>query len=292
MYRALIDEAKKENIPVIGHLPAYIYMEDLYTSGQSQLSHIASITQSEMNEYGGVDYRNAEEFLSYFTAKSDSIAIKLKQNNITISSTLWIYEHMDDQDFNLEGFLKTIEIEYQNPGWLEGTKFSGGWLPGTGNSYNNPDNNDEESIRRSAIYWDTKTAAVQEMTRALMRQGVTITAGTDAHGACGAVPGFSLLDELESLANVGMPNDAVLRSATKNTAEWMQINTGSIAKGHEADLVILSHNPLEDINHTRNIEAVIANGKLLSKPTLDAMLDAVKQANDASRNIPIDAYIN
>ena len=72
----------------------------------------------------------------------------------------------------------------------------------------------------------------------------------------------------------------------------MQINTGSIAKGHEADLVILSHNPLEDINHTRNIEAVIANGKLLSKPTLDAMLDAVKQANDASRNIPIDAYIN
>ena len=91
LYLALIDEAKKENIPVIGHLPVYIYMEDLYTSGQSQLSHIGSITQAEMNEYGGVDHTNADTFLAYFDKKVDSIAIKLKQHDITLSSTLWIH---------------------------------------------------------------------------------------------------------------------------------------------------------------------------------------------------------
>lgn len=292
LYLSLIDEAKKENIPVIGHLPVYIYMEDLYTSGQSQLSHIGSITQSEMNEFGGVGYTNADKFLAYFKAKADSIAIKLKQNDITLSSTLWIHEHIDNQDFELEAFLKTIEIEYQNPGWLEGTKFSGGWLPGTGNSYNNPNNNDPESKRQSAIFWDTRTEALHEMTRALIRHGVTITAGTDAHGANGVVPGFSLHDELESLANVGMPNNKVLRSTTQATAEWMQINTGKIAVGRDADLVILDKNPLNNIKNTKAINAVITNGKYLNRNTLNQMLQAVKEANNTSREVSIDEYLD
>lgn len=292
MYLALIDEAKKENIPVIGHLPIYIYMEDLYTSGQSQLSHIGSITQSEMNEYGGVDYTNADKFLAYFRTKADSIAIKLKQNNITLSSTLWIYEHIDDQDFELAEFLKTIELEYQNPGWVEGTKFSGGWLPGTGNSYNNPNNNDPESKRQSAIFWDTRTEALHEITRALIQHDVTITAGTDANGANGVVPGFSLHDELESLSKVGMSNAQVLHSATLASAEWMQTNSGKIKIGYDADLVLLDDNPLDDISNTKAINAVITNGKYLNRTTLDTMLEKVKEANNRSREVNIDEFLD
>lgn len=292
IYFALIDEAKKENIPVIGHLPAYVYMEDLYTSGQSQLSHIASITQSERNEYGGVDYTNAEAFLNYLIAKADSIAMKLKEQNITISSTLWIYENMDKQDFDLSGFLKTIELEYQNPGWVEGSKVSGGWLPGTGNSYNNPNNTDSMSIERSKIHWDTQTKVVQEMTRALSRHGVTITAGTDAHGANGVVPGFSLHDELESLNKVGMSNSQVIQSATLATAEWMGIKSGKIKVGYDADLVIIDKNPLDNISNTRTIDAVIANGKYLNRTTLDNILQSVKDANNRSRKVNIDEFLD
>lgn len=291
-YFALIDEAKKENIPVIGHLPPYIYMEDLYTSGQSQLSHIASITQSEINEYGGLNYKNAEAFVKYFTAKADSIAIKLKENNITISSTLWIYENMDKQDFDLKNFLKTIELEYMNPGWVEPSKFSGGWLPGTGNSYNIPDNNDSISMARSKIHWDAQTKVVQEMTKALSRHKVTILAGTDANGANGCVPGFSLHDELESLNAVGLSTSQVLHSATLASAEWMKINTGKIKVGYDADLVILNENPLENIQNTKAINTVIANGKLFNRETLDRMLHEVKEANNRGRNISIDEYLD
>lgn len=291
IYFAVIDEAKKQNIPVIGHLPGYVYMEDLYTSGQSQLSHIGSIIQSEMNEYGGVDYTNAEAFLEYFNKKADSIAIKLKEQEITISSTLWIHEKMDEQDFDLAGFLKTIELEYQNPGWVEGSKISGGWLPGLGNSYENPDNTDSESMAKSKVFWDSRIEAFQTMTRALVKHGVVITAGTDAHGAAGCVPGFSLHDELESLNKFGMSNAQVLHSATMASAEWMQINSGKIKVGYDADLVLLDKNPLENISNTRTIDAVIANGKYLSSTTLDKMLQAVKDANNRSRTMSIDAYI-
>ena len=292
IYFAINDEAKKQDIPVIGHLPVYVYMEDLYTSGQSQLSHIASIIQSEMNEFRGVNYKNADAFLSYFKNKADSIAIKLKESNIAISTTLWVYETMPEQDFNLSEFLKTIPLEYQNPGWLEQSKFSGGWLPGTGNSYENPDNTDPESKRQSEIYWNTQTEALHVMTIALAKHGVTITAGTDANGAHGAIAGFSLHNELESLNNAGMTNAQVIQSATLATAQWMGINCGKIDVGYEADLVILNKNPLENIQNTNNIDAVITNGKYLGRETLDKMLQEVKKANNRSRKVNIDEYLD
>ncbi|MEZ4796673.1 MAG: amidohydrolase family protein [Flavobacteriaceae bacterium] len=292
IYFAITDEAKKQNIPVIGHLPAYIYMEDLYTSGQSQLAHLASIIQSERNEYGGVDYTNADAFLSHFNNKVDSIAIKLKESNITISSTLWIYETMPKQDFDLPNFLKTIPLEYQNPGWLEPSKFSGGWLPGTGNSYENPNNTDPESKSQSEIYWNAQTEALHVLTRAFVKHGVKITAGTDANGAHGAIAGFSLHNELESLFKTGMSEAQVLHSATLATAKWMGVKSGKIEVGFEADLVLLDKNPLEDIKNTKSIDAVINNGKYLNRKTLDKMLHEVKEANNRSRKVSIDEYLN
>lgn len=292
IYFAITDEGKKQNIPVIGHLPVYVYMEDLYTSGQSQLAHLASITQSERNEYGGVDYTNADAFLSHFKNKVDSIAIKLKENNITISSTLWIYETMPKQDFDLPNFLKTIPLEYQNPGWLEPSMFSGGWLPGTGNSYENPDNTDPESMRQSEIYYNAQIGTLHAMTRAFVKHGVTITAGTDANGATGAVPGFSLHSELESLFNAGMSEAQVLQSATLATAQWMQTNNGKIEVGYDADLVLLDKSPLQDIRNTKEINAVIVNGKYLNRNTLDYILQSVKDANNRSRKVNIDEFLD
>jgi imidazolonepropionase-like amidohydrolase len=117
-----------------------------------------------------------------------------------------------------------------------------------------------------------------------------MTAGTDAHGACGAVPGFSLHSELVSLNRVGLPNAAVLQMATRTAAEWMGISTGRIAVGQRADLVLLRNNPLDEMAYTQHIEAVMTNGKWLDRATLDAMLAAVKTANARSRELPIAAF--
>ena len=39
-----------------------------------------------------------------------------------------------------------------------------------------------------------------------------------------------------------------------------------------ADLVLLDGDPLADIRNARRISAVVANGRYLDRPTLDAML--------------------
>jgi hypothetical protein len=291
MYAVINDEAKQLGIPVIGHLPVGIGFDDLYESGQSQLAHIESITNALMYDFGGISLENSEAYLQHVRESADSIAIKFNENNIVVASTIWLHENIVNQDFDLSNFLKTIELEYMNPGWVEGSYVSRGWLPGN-NSYENLNNTDPESKRFSEVYWETHIEAMHIMTRALFRHGVTVTAGTDANGACGVIPGFSLHDELESLSNVGLSNAQVLQTATSVSAKWMQSNAGKIEAGYKADLVLLKENPLEDIRNTRSIHAVIANGKLLDRAVLDEILESIKVANTKSRKINIDAFIN
>ena len=208
-----------------------------------------------------------------------------------MASTISIIESLPKQNFDIVNFLKSIELEYENPGLIEGSKLAKGWLPGN-NSYENMEIKDApELIRKSKIFWKTYVEAYYIMTKALMRNGVTITAGTDAN-VTGVVPGFSLHNELESLSTVGMSNSKILYAATIAPAEWMQVNTGKIEIGYDADLVLLEKNPLVDIKNTRTINTVIVNGKLLNRNELDKMLQSVKEVNNRSRKINIDKFIN
>ncbi|MCW8998211.1 MAG: hypothetical protein OQK04_05810, partial [Kangiellaceae bacterium] len=120
IYFAINDEAMKIGIPVIGHLPVGLTLSDLYQSGQSQLAHIDSITHNLVNEFGGLYAENSESFLQHVEAQADEIAATFKEREIALASTVWLHKSRPYQDFNLPVFFKTIEIEYQNPGWLEG----------------------------------------------------------------------------------------------------------------------------------------------------------------------------
>ena len=97
-------------------------------------------------------------------------------------------------------------------------------------------------------------------------------------------------DELKSLNNAGMSPAQALASATTNPANSMNSNAGSIEVGRRADIVMLNHNPLVDIEHTRAIDTVILNGRVFGRAQLNAMLEAVKAANENSRKINIDEY--
>ena len=68
--------------------------------------------------------------------------------------------------------------------------------------------------------------------------------------------------ESANFVKLGMkPMDAI-RSATSVGAELLQISdrTGTVTVGKEADLVVVPHNPLEDIRSVQDVVLVISNG--------------------------------
>ena len=70
--------------------------------------------------------------------------------------------------------------------------------------------------------------------------------------------------ELELLVEAGISPLEVIKIATRNGAQALGIEeeVGTIESGKQADMVILSENPLDDISNTKKIEAVINNGQI------------------------------
>jgi len=93
--------------------------------------------------------------------------------------------------------------------------------------------------------------------------GVLITTGTD-QGNPWITPGVSLHREFELLVNAGIPPLEVIKIATRNGAEALNLleDVGTIEVGKQADLVIVNSNPIQEIMNTRNIEIVIKQGDI------------------------------
>lgn len=69
---------------------------------------------------------------------------------------------------------------------------------------------------------------------------------------------------------VGVSNSFAIYTATKRSAELAGIGdlTGSIEKGKFADLIVTAKNPLEDLKALRDLEMVVAKGKVIEHPRL------------------------
>ena len=95
----------------------------------------------------------------------------------------------------------------------------------------------------------------------LYKAGALIAAGTDA-GNIGTLHGPSIFEEFRLMAKAGMKPIDILISATKVGAMVMgqEDIRGTLTHGKMADLVILNSNPLEDIQNTADIYAVIKSG--------------------------------
>ena len=89
--------------------------------------------------------------------------------------------------------------------------------------------------------------------------GVPIVAGTD-----GAVPGHSLLREIELYVQAGLTPMEAIQSATVVAARamGMEDEVGTVEVGKRADLLVLDGNPLTDIRNIRMGRWVVAAGRM------------------------------
>lgn len=102
---------------------------------------------------------------------------------------------------------------------------------------------------------------------ALQRAGAGLLLGSDAPQVFN-VPGFSLHRELEILVESGLTPYEALRSGTASVAEFLGSNTGVVAVGRAADLVLLDADPFADIQNAHRIHGVMLRGQWLPATAL------------------------
>ena len=100
-------------------------------------------------------------------------------------------------------------------------------------------------------------------TKAAYEAGVPLLVGTDLSPDQENPSYVPVIDEMQILhSQTGIPNDQILLAATLNPARMLGIDSevGEVKQGLRANLLVLSANPLKDLNNLRKVAMVFKNG--------------------------------
>jgi imidazolonepropionase-like amidohydrolase len=117
----------------------------------------------------------------------------------------------------------------------------------------------------------------RQLIRDLHAGGVGILLGSDAPQV-GNVPGFSVQRELASYVAAGLTPYQALETGTTAVARFLgrEGETGTVAVGKRADLVLLDANPLADITNFGRQAGVMVRGRWLDAGEIASRLEALR----------------
>lgn len=245
---AILDEARKQQVRVVGHIPG---------GGENQpekylLPGFEMVVHAEQFAYQAPDIDTAIRSIPRYVALA-------KSNGTWLTSTLSLNERIVEQMRRPDTLVTRPEIRFVNPLTREF------WT-----AHSSYANAPPERIARLAQVVEFNNKLV----KAFMAAGIPVLAGTDT-SVPGMVAGFSLHDELEALARAGLTNEQVLTAATRLPTQWLGVaaDRGTVERGKRADLLLLDADPLADVANTRRITAVIVGGRFLARAELDRKME-------------------
>lgn len=113
-----------------------------------------------------------------------------------------------------------------------------------------------------------------KVTKRLSDEGIRLLLSPDSSSKF-IVPGFGVLEEMKLYKKANLSNFEILKSGTANFAMLFNGNYGTIEIGKDADFILLSKNPLQDLKALENIEALYYNKFYLDKKQLNDIAESV-----------------
>jgi imidazolonepropionase-like amidohydrolase len=227
---AIVDEAKKQNIPIVAHIGNVAQVKQLADLGVTDFMHEA---RDGMNP----------EFIAYAKSKGLSFAPTLGQGQ----SRWYYYEHP--------------EIAAMDP------KYDGFYTRGRAMLSDAARRQEiigaPDFAEQKQRFKDNNYPFIKMMSDA----GIRIVTGTDcgAEASQTTPVGHTTHREVQMFVEAGMTPPNALRAATLDAARVLERTEnpsyGSIEAGKIADLVVLNADPIADINNTIKIDRVMRAGK-------------------------------
>jgi hypothetical protein len=291
-YLAVVDEARRQKLEVVGHVPATMSAFEASAAGQRSIEHMddllgrmayatcASRPESPSEALNAIvarrdsgDASRAAARANYYRVlaegydetRCDTLFSLFRRHGtwrvptLIVERTMTLLQLGDTAvagDPRLASMPAALRDEWREFAKSSARKYSEG----------------ERTAFTGFLNQDLRI--VGEM----HRLGVPLLAGTDEPVPF-VFPGFALHDELQLLVQAGLTPAEALRTATLNPARYLGAtdSLGTVAAGKIADLVLLDADPLLDIHNTTRIRAVVANGRLLDRAALDSLLDAARR---------------
>ena len=225
LYKAIIDEAHRQNLRVMAHLFYLVDAKGLVDAGLDGMAH-------------SVRDREVDAALIKMLKEKRTFAVP----TLTREESTFVYAEppafLDDPFFSRWADPEVITT-LKDPAWGKKVKAD-------------PDFSKYPGQLRIG----------QKNLKKLFDAGVKIAFGTDT-GPPARFQGYFEHRELELMVQAGLTPAQALQTATLNAAECLKIEQdyGSLEAGKRADLVLLDADPLEDILNTRKINQVWIGGR-------------------------------
>ncbi|MGH6613673.1 amidohydrolase family protein [Sphingomonas sp.] len=249
-------EAHKLGLHVHGHIPAGMRPIEAVRAGYDEITHINFIMMQAMPQEV-VDKANTAARLEGPAKYGkdvdlDSPAMKsfyaeLAKRRTIVDPTLTVWEPQMTSDGTALSPEYAPFADVAPPSVVRGWKVGGYPLFG---------GLTRDDFRKSF-------AKMVGLVGRLHKAGVRIVAGTDGYG-------LELVRELELYQQAGLTNAEALQTATIIPARMtgMDDRTGSIAKGKEADIILVDGDVSKDITNLRHVETVFLDGYRLDGTAL------------------------
>ncbi len=266
---AIAEEARKQGIPFVGHVPDSVRASEASNAGQKSFEHLIGVFEgsSPLEDRFIKGPKTEGQFLSTYDPTLAAALFTLLAKNQTWQCPTLVWERGGNL-IDETGFADDTRAKYAPAYWKDVT-----WKRFTEEIVHEY-STDDLATRKRFIEIELKVV------NAMHRAGIPFLAGTDTPPGVYVFPGFSLHEELQRFVAAGFTPMEALQTATLNPAKFLGTDDrlGTIEKGKVADLVLLEANPLDDIRNTQKIAAVIVNGRYLSRADLDKMLAGVEAA--------------
>jgi imidazolonepropionase-like amidohydrolase len=264
---AIAEEARKQGISFVGHVPDSVRASEASNAGQKSFEHLIGVFEgsSPLEDEFLKGSKTEGKFLSTYDPARAAALFALLAKNQTWQCPTLVWERggnlIDQTDFAHDTRAKYAPAYWKDVTWKRFTE-----------EIVHDFNTDDLATRKLFVEKEL------EVVNAMHRAGIEFLAGTDTPPGVYVFPGFSLHEELQRFVAAGFTPMEALQTATLNPAKFLGMDDrlGTIEKGKLADLVLLDANPLEDIRNTQKIAAVVVNGRYLSRADLDEMLAGVE----------------
>jgi hypothetical protein len=265
-FAALADEAKRQEVGVVGHNVKAVGLAKQLAEGQAMVAHVEEFFYGFFPEPPADDPHAPPDDARI----ADAIAL-VKAHGAFVTSDLFNYRTIAAQFGKPEvvkAYLAAPEARYLSPADRIGWAQSG--------------------YQKKAADLSRRVAFEARFVKAMSDAGVPLITGGDAPSIPGQVPGFALHDEIDAMLAAGLTPWQTLTAATRTPGEFIAKTVpgaakfGVVAPGYRADLLLVAENPLENPKTLRVPLGVMAGGRWFDAVALKAMLAEVA----ATRVVP------